>query len=70
MTWDELKEEAKKMDTILFGGGKMGEIIAFIDAEKDADIYFYESGRIEVGNMVVARNRTPDQMFAIMKALQ
>lgn len=59
MTWDELKEEANKM-----GYGAYGDSVG------DIIIEFFEDGTIMVEGSQLATDRTPDQMLAIMKALQ
>lgn len=77
MTWQELKEEAKKMGS---------EIIIRIIADRTIEkitfnnVAFYSNGSIcgvferENGSTycgsAIAQDRTPDQMLAIMKALQ
>lgn len=68
MTWDELKEEAKKM------GDKCHaeDIIHLYKQGLDITIYKYGSVSIRdgYGNDVCIENRTLDKMLAIMKALQ
>lgn len=74
MTWDELKEEAKKMGA---------EIIKGIVADLTYEVIvfnhfrFYRDGVITYPDFLpieerhfVSKDRTPDQMLAIMKALQ
>lgn len=61
MTWEELKEEAKKMGYVQ---GPWEDCIA------NGLFEFYKSGGIVVFGEVIAKHRTPDQMLAIMKALQ
>lgn len=69
MTWEELCEKAKKMgynycecspnsigDDIQFL--KNGTVLVYVYFEDDSD--YYE----------IAHNRTPEQMYQIMKALQ
>ena len=67
MTWEELKEEAKK----LFLNEEIG--ISFIIINET--FWFDENGDFGITNedgsyKIVAHGRTPDQMLAIMKALQ
>lgn len=67
MTWEELKEEAKKM------GWQTSE--SFVFNNEYFDIVMHEDGKIEVsdqcgGSWYLSTDRTPDQMLAIMKALQ
>lgn len=57
--WEELKEEAKKM----------GYMTGVEGIAKD-DFTFWRDGKIDVDGARVSDNRTPDQMLAIMKALQ
>lgn len=79
MTWEELREEAKKM------GGKVynqPDLIFFkipysvnrgvesLCLEKNGDVRIVYEEKGCVGSMILSQNRTPDQMFAIMKALQ
>lgn len=61
MTWDELKEEAKKMGVCV---EIFGEFIAM------GDVYFWNNGEVNILGEVIAKDRTPEQMLAIMKALQ
>ena len=62
MDWEELKEEVKDIDETLatdridFG---------FLSFYKDGNIWSYGNGINHI-----AKNRTPDQKLAIMKALQ
>ena len=66
MTWDELKEEAKKMgyDSDIDYTGE--EFLRY------GNYCFRKSGVIDNGMVYanIAHNRTHDQMLAIMKALQ
>ena len=79
MTWEELKEEAKKMG---YHAGKKiycelnnrPSIKLVVDSPyiyyiftKDGMVFFYYEYEKCV---VLAKHRTPDQMLAIMKALQ
>ena len=60
MTWEELEEEAKKMgDVEIFG-----KFIAM------GGLYFWKDGEVNLLGAKIAKDRTPDQMLAIMKALQ
>ena len=68
MTWEELKEEAKKLG-YHFGYDDSKEYLI------ETDIAFTKGGTIyivldEYKRYVLKRRRTPDQMLAIMKALQ
>ena len=61
MTWEELKEEAKKM------GYVQG---IWEDCITNGLFEFYKGGDIVVFGDIIAKKRTPDQMYAIMEALQ
>lgn len=68
MTWSELKEESKKMgDTC-----NAEDIIHLYKQELDITVFKYGTFSIidRYGNDVCIVNRTPDQMWQIMKALQ
>ena len=64
MTWEELKEEAKKMRALV----REEQILyANLECWKDGEVWFFDDlGR----HTTLAVDRTPDQMLAIMKALQ
>ena len=62
MTWEELKDEAKKMGYDITGVGGL--------AIEDDVFTFWQDGKIAVDGVCVSDDRTPDQMLAIMKALQ
>ena len=74
MDWEELKEEAKKMGAEIVKGtvGDLTyEVIIF------NHFRFYRDGEIMFPNFMpiddrffISKDRTPDQMLAIMKALQ
>ena len=71
MTWDELKEEAKKMGADVYDTGSI--YFSHLQFEEDGGIYvdpvhydWETSGEC----ICVSSDRTPDQMLAIMKALQ
>ena len=68
MTWEELKEEAKKMGDTCHAE----DIIHLYKHELDITVYKYGTLSIRdvYGNDVCIGNRIPDQMLAIMKALQ
>jgi hypothetical protein len=76
MTWDELKEEAKKMDAEIYIN-PYDNNFERIDYKS---ICFFKSGTVSAsddapsdrvyGKIYLEDNRTPDQMLAIMKALQ
>lgn len=74
MTWEELKEKAKELDNV--------EVIAdndtyiLISQQGNYYIKFSENGDIsvvedwEIDDLLIAENRTPDQMYQIMLALR
>lgn len=67
LSWEELKEEAKKM------GWYTSK--SFVFNNECFDLIMNEDGTIEVsdqcgGSWYLSTDRTPEQMFAIMKALQ
>jgi len=64
MTWSELKEEAKNMRAIV----REEQILyANLECWKDGEVWFFDDlGR----HTTLAVDRTPDQMYSIMKALQ
>ena len=68
MTWQELKEEAKKMGYNLFES--VNYKVADWIATPNNDWSFESDGTIMNDGVVLATDRTPDQMLAIMKALQ
>ena len=63
MTWEKLKEEAKKMGY----KDKGEELVKYVDGKA---IRFFVEGLIFCFSNIIARDRTTDQMLAIMKALQ
>ena len=79
MTLEELKEEAKKMgckvynqpDLVYFkipySVNKGVERLCF---EKNGDVRIVYEEKGCFGSMILSQDRTPDQMLAIMKALQ
>ncbi len=72
MTWYELKEKAKKMgyveEPILVNG-----IVWLTQKRLSFDLCFNNNGMVLLDGdeeYVLAKDRTPEQMLAIMKALQ
>ena len=61
MTWEELKQKAKEM------GSNVEVFDEFIEV---GYLYFWNDGEINMLGETVAKKRTPDQMYSIMKALQ
>ena len=61
MTWEKLKEEAKKM------GYKTTDTCIY---KSYIGLYFYKDGRISHNYETIAYKRFCCQMLAIMKALQ
>ena len=67
MTWQELKEEAKKIGYEINNGfTRKCEWVTSPDGKWD----FVDDGTVIHDNYVVSFDRIPDQMLAIMKALQ
>ena len=71
MTWEELKEEAKKMGGLPYTYNN-GEEVIELDVGEDLEdsLDFHIGGQITFNLTRIAEHRTPDQMLAIMKALQ
>lgn len=75
MDWNALKEEAKKMR---FNFYHNFDSCFFKGVGYNKRIHFYETGQIDISLMeedthisiLFSEKRTPDQMLAIMKALQ
>ena len=63
MTWEELKQKAKEM------GYKHTESV-FGEILKKGNVFFVNYGTFVANEYVVSERRTPEQMLAIMKALQ
>jgi len=72
MNWNQLKEEAKKMGYIICLNGDC--IKTNDETQYNHTMFYYRDGIINVQHFdnlcFVAEHRTPDQMLAIMKALQ
>ena len=75
MTWDELKEEAKKMGYKLEKYyteelvKQVSEEVYVTFSEYGSVVSTYKEGYVCV-DITISEHRTPDQMLAIMKALQ
>lgn len=67
MTWEELKEKAKEMGYDI-NDLRLKEVEWL--TSKDGKWDFLDDGTIMHDNYVVALDRTPEQMLAIMKALE
>ena len=70
MTWEELCEKAKKMGATV---GKSGTIyFSHLEFNEDGGIYLDRAELSEDENVIpcISSDRTPEQMLAIMKALQ
>lgn len=72
MEWEELKEEAKKMGYIVSNDGYT--IMSNNPDEYNYTTFYMKDGVINVEHYdkicFLAEHRTPEQMLAIMKALQ
>ena len=68
MTWEELKEEAKKMEYVIYYDDRY-EMCEELDKN---GLCFYENGKIktDIGDIIVSENKSIYQMYKIMKALQ
>lgn len=73
MTWEELKEKAKKLGGILIvGANSMSKEHIWV---RD-NLCFYEGGNMVFDDVdvecryIIASDLTPDQMYAIMEALK
>ena len=74
MTWEELKEKAKEM------GYSVSDGFIYIVSEGNTGVKLCKNGDVEIDltdaysdydqNVLIAEHRTPEQMLAIMKALQ
>ena len=71
MTWEELKEEAKKMGACVFDKGSI--YFGHLQFDEDGGIYVdpahYDWTELDEG-ICVSSDRTPNEMYQIMKALQ
>lgn len=61
MTWEELVEKAKEMGANV---EIFGELFSM------DDVYFWKNGEVNILGSVIAKHRTPEQMYAIMEALR
>lgn len=66
MTWEELKEKAKKIGFYWVESNFTGSQ----EWITDGLWCFEQSGLVKFNNEWVSMHRTPEQMLAIMKALQ
>jgi len=73
MNWNQLKEEAKKMGAAMYACGDKFSFSGLV-FDKDGFVcceFLYPKGKSWINqNTVIGVNRIPDQMLAIMKALQ
>ena len=73
MTFEELKEKAKKMGAAMYACGDKFSFSGLV-FDKDGFVcceFLYPKGKRWINqNTVIGVNRIPDQMFAIMEALQ
>lgn len=79
MTWEELKEEAKKMGCHVYNKPDLisfkipysvNKGVEYLYFEKDGDIRIIYEEKGCVGSMTLSQNRTPEQMYSIMEALK
>ena len=68
MTWEELKEKAKKLGWE-YKKTDYSEYLLSWEIE-DTAIKFYSDGEITVDEATFAQYRTPEQMYQIMLALR
>lgn len=74
MTWEELKEKVNELKNIEV----MADYDTYILISQQGNYYikFSKNGEIsvvydwDVDDLLIAENRTPDQMYAIMEALK
>lgn len=74
MTWEELCEKARKFgyclhEDDLFDGLDGYGKVRYLE-KRNGGVSFYEEGGIETNFELFAENRTYEQMYAIMKALE
>lgn len=73
MTWEELKEKAKEMGSSMYASGNKFSFSG-LEFDKDGFVcceFLYPKGKMWLNqNTVIGVNRTPDQMYKIMEALQ
>lgn len=72
MTWDELKEEAKKLGCFIYEGKQYTQYIVVqsngdtgcdpIQLDEEGDVWLLE-------DYLLCEKRTPEQMYEIMKAV-
>ena len=66
MTWEELCDKAKEMGYELY----CEDGLCYLE-NKNIDLSFFEDGQIEyMYGGVISEDRTPEQMYQIMKALK
>ena len=82
MNWDELKEKAKEIGNTVVEDGEYNHIIVPTPKSKRyrdiRSLSFYRNGTVSAGvcfddcvcSCIIAYDRTPDQMWQIMEALQ
>lgn len=67
MTWEELVKKAKELG---WGYKKTAYTESLYSLNEDyVNIQFYPDGEIMVDVTIISQDRTPDQMYQIMKAL-
>lgn len=72
MTWEELVKKAKELGYIYSKENNpfTGEPAVGVLEKQNGFLYFFEDGAVETSADVLAENRTPDQMYQIMLALE
>ena len=78
MTWEELRQKAKEKTKKINNIGVVADYDTYFLISQQGNYYikFSEIGDIsvvydwDVDDLIIAENRTPDQMYAIMEALK
>lgn len=70
MTWEELVEKVKELGWEYKKTDYNYSESLFLINEDYVNIQFYQEGELMVGETIVSKNRTPDQMYQIMLALR
>ena len=71
MQWEELCEKAKTLGYNLFYYFEDDDNMTEVYWLENEDLSFYENGQVEFSNGgIISKDRTPDQMWQIMRALR